>query len=91
MNMANAVMWVSYGLFGVYDIMVWGPNFVGFIFTALQLLLKLYYPAGSSLSTAVVSSDDQVLHSGSDHYNPLNLNIAGTVSSAISQSDNIDL
>ena len=42
---ANGTLWTLYGLFGVGDVFVWGPNLVGLLLGLAQLALKLVFPS----------------------------------------------
>jgi solute carrier family 50 protein (sugar transporter) len=42
-NIANASLWTAYG-FAVMDINIWGPNFIGLILSASQVVLIAIFP-----------------------------------------------
>jgi len=43
-NMVNATCWVIYGLLGVKDVIVWGPNAVGLLIGTTQAIIGMSYP-----------------------------------------------
>ncbi|RYH11074.1 hypothetical protein EON65_38935 [archaeon] len=65
-NMTNATLWTTYGLFATQDIMLWLPNGLGILLALLQLTLKFLYrlptpPSSppSSSSKLLVEEDGQ--------------------------------
>jgi hypothetical protein len=38
-NLSNATLWIFYGLLGVHDPNIWGPNLVGVLLGLLQLTI----------------------------------------------------
>lgn len=43
----NGGAWTVYGLFGIQDPLVWGPNLAGAMLGVVQLVLRAVYGAGS--------------------------------------------
>jgi hypothetical protein len=44
-NGASCILWVAYGLFGIYDIAVFLPSLIGLVFVIIALGMCYYYPA----------------------------------------------
>ena len=44
----NGALWTAYGLFGIGDVYVWGPNATGLGLALLMLALKLVFPGPRS-------------------------------------------
>lgn len=61
-NFMSCCMWMAYGLFGLNDVLVWGPNAIGLILTTVQIAVKLVYPSKDDIISADMTND--VLKSG---------------------------
>lgn len=45
-NCLNATLWLCYGAFGVHNVVVWGPSFIGLSLSLLQVALVFRYHKG---------------------------------------------
>lgn len=45
-NCLNATLWLLYGAFGVHNIVVWGPSFIGLTLSLIQVALVFRYHKG---------------------------------------------
>jgi hypothetical protein len=43
-SIVACLMWATYGIFGIKDPMIWGPNLGGLILNFVNLFLVVYYP-----------------------------------------------
>ncbi|KAF5837855.1 sugar efflux transporter for intercellular exchange-domain-containing protein [Dunaliella salina] len=57
MSFINGALWVSYGL-AVGDAFIWGPNGVGALFGAIQLILLAIFPKSSSNQERISAQDE---------------------------------
>ncbi len=60
LNLVNALMWGSYGIFAAQDINLWLPNALGVLLASCQVIMVFVYSKGSLWNTLIGKKVDSV-------------------------------